>query len=351
MFDNDRKRAGQALVPLALALLGLTAVAGLGVDTVLALLVRSQLQSAVDGAVMAASRAALADRQTVATQIFNANFPVGYMMTSSRSAGPLSISGNRHTMTATAAVPTFFMKVFGRNSLTVNAGSTATLIPAADPVEMIVIDEDSLDNSTPGVVTISNAPINCGNGNSARCVNDDIANPYVRTPLFQRGRNILPHAGLTLPTGQTGDEGLFRFSNPDPQRSQQNGATFTMTQLVTSTGAASNENNLDKIDDVIPMRTPEIQAMNGKRFCALVFDSDVSVDTSSHYAVLKGATMGLTAFTVTSVGSSSGSTLPNITVTLLSVAEVNATCGEAKAFGDLGSSGGTGSGAVTVYRE
>jgi len=347
MLKTNTKRKGLAAVWMAAGILAFTAAGGLAVDSVLVMMVRSRLQSAVDGALMAGVRAPSDARSSTASSVFAANFPTGYLLTSSRSVSPLSNSGNVYSMTGTAVLPTFFMGLVNRNSLTVNATASVTLVPASDPVEMILIDEDTIDNGLSVIQTLSGNPVKCGNSNSARCVNDDIANLYVRTQLFTRGLNILPYSPLTLPTGQTGDEGLFRFTSPDPQTSQQNGATFTMAELLTATGAASNENNLDKIDDVFPMRTTEIQGMAGKKFCALVYDSDVSVDTSSHYAVLKGATMGITAFTVTSVGTASGSTLPGITVSLLSSAEVTSTCAAAKAYADLSVGA---SSAATVYR-
>ena len=55
-----------------------------------------------------------------------------------------------------------------------------------------------------------------------------------------------------LPAGLIGDEGLFRFTKPDPQVSLQNGATFTTLEFITAMGAATDENNLDKIDGVAP---------------------------------------------------------------------------------------------------
>ncbi len=67
----------------------------------------------------------------------------------------------------------------------------------------------------------------------------------MRTLLFTRGNNITPFSGLTLPTGQIGNVGLFRFTKSDPQVSLQNGATFTTLEFITATGAAAVENNLD----------------------------------------------------------------------------------------------------------
>ena len=54
-------------------------------------------------------------------------------------------------------------------------------------------------------------------------------------------------------TGEVEDEGLFRFTNSDPQQSQDGGAPFTVQEFLFATGAAGDENNLDKIDGVVPL--------------------------------------------------------------------------------------------------
>lgn len=149
----------------------------------------------------------------------------------------------------------------------------------------------------------------------------------MRTHLFTRNTSILPYNGLVLRSGQIGDEGFFRFSKPDPQTSVQNGAQFTLKHLVTATCAANNENNLDKIDGVVPMRN-DLSTLVGKTVCALVYDSDVSADVPAGFASLKGATKGLTAFLVTAANPSpqGGSYLPWLTVNLLSLAEAQNVC-------------------------
>jgi len=74
--------------------------------------------------------------------------------------------------------------------------------------------------------------------------------------------------------------------------------------------------------------------------CAVVYDSDVSADVKDNYASLKGATSGLTAFTVTAVGPDpdgpGGSALPLITVDLLPSNEVVSTCEQVLAPQDDG---------------
>ena len=195
-------------------------------------------------------------------------------------------------------------------------------------VEFLLIDEDSIDNGTSTIEDISfNAPF-CGAGDPSVCVNDDIADPGVRAPLFT---DITPFSGLVLPTGEIDDEGLFRLTLDDPQVSLQNDATFTIAELMAATGAAADENNLDKVDGVAPLGAADIADLEGKTFCALVYDSDISVDVSDGYGSLKGATLGLAAFKVTAIGPDpdgpEGSVLPSITIDILDVSETCAALG------------------------
>jgi len=191
----------------------------------------------------------------------------------------------------------------------------------------LLIDEETIDNGIQSIEDISFNPPNCGGGDPSVCVNDDISDPGVRTLLFTRGTDVTPLSGLVLPTGEIGDEGLFRFSNPDPQVSLQNGAIFTTAEFITAMGAASDENNLDKIDGVAPLDEADILELEGETICAVVYDSDISIDVEKGFGSLKGATLGLTAFEVTAVEPDpSGSVLPQITVNLLPSSEVVTTC-------------------------
>ena len=198
----------------------------------------------------------------------------------------------------------------------------------------IVIDEDSIDNGTESIQDISfNAPfcggLGAGVGDPGVCVNDDIADPAVRTPLFSRPlENPVPGGTtLVLPTGRVGDEALFRFGNPDPQVSLLGTPPFSIQEFITATGAAADEDNLDKIDGVVPLGAVDIADLEGKTVCAVVYDNDLSADVKDGYTSLKGATLGLTAFTVTAVEPDpGGSVLPSITVDLLPSADVQTVC-------------------------
>ena len=190
---------------------------------------------------------------------------------------------------------------------------------------LLMIDADTINNGIKSIQNISSKSPFCGDGSSSVCVNDDIADPGVREILFTRGNDITPYTGLVLTTGKKGDEGLFQFTNPDLQISQQNGATFTIQEFIFAQGAAANENNLDKVSGVRALTAAQILELEGQTVCAVVYDSDISVDRSAGFASLKGSTLGITAFTVTAVTPVSKA-LPKITVDLLDSSEVLPTC-------------------------
>jgi len=129
---------GFVLVYMAGLLALLMLASGLAVDSGRAYLVKAQLSKAVDGAALAAARSLNSGNpRAEATQIFKANFPPGYMGTSS-SSDPTSAlnffsstvnaaSGvNVVTVSASAVLPTTFMNVANVNQVTVASTGEAT---------------------------------------------------------------------------------------------------------------------------------------------------------------------------------------------------------------------------------
>ena len=309
-------RAGSYLVLFTLVATALFGLAGMATDLIWAYVVKARLVSATEAAVLAAiEHAPSSSYIAVADDVFNANFRSDWPLAVSRShAQPVvSSDGNGDVslrMTATAETPTTFMRVFGYRKLVANATSRAFR-----PVKpsLLLCDEDCLDNGSPEVDVLANV-WGCGNGDPAKCVNDDISNIGLRHPLFTRPNNVLPLSGITLPTGQTGDEGLFRFTRDDPQVSNQNGATFTLQEFLAASGAAADENNLDKVAGVQALGSAAILNLVDVEFCLVAFDSDVSADPSTGEASLKGDTLGVAAGKVT--GTTGGGDLPRIVVNL-----------------------------------
>jgi len=132
--DHAREK-GIALVYMAVFLVPLLACTGLAVDLGRGYLVRVALARAVDAAALAAARNIAADSSQAlraANNIFNANFPAGFLGVSSVENPPQVTttvgSDGSHiiTVSSSATVPTTFMRIAGPESLTVAASAQAT---------------------------------------------------------------------------------------------------------------------------------------------------------------------------------------------------------------------------------
>jgi Flp pilus assembly protein TadG len=129
---------GVALIYMAVTLTTLLLATGLAVDSGRAYVVKAQLTKAVDGAALAAARHLNSGNpRGEAEQVFKANFPAGYMGTSSvtdpTTAGNFyslvtdNVNGvNRITITASAILPTTFMRLADNYEVTVGASGEAT---------------------------------------------------------------------------------------------------------------------------------------------------------------------------------------------------------------------------------
>ncbi len=137
---------------------------GLAVDAGIAYLVKAKLSGAVDAAALAAGRSvnlantvsqATTSATTMAQQFFAANFPSGYFGTTSPTVTPTftqEVDGDGNitgvldiAVAASVSVPTYFMRIFGDNSVTVNASGTAT---RRGLVMMLVLDKSASMNTT-----------------------------------------------------------------------------------------------------------------------------------------------------------------------------------------------------------
>src|SRR5262245_25910185 len=120
---NVAREDGVALVYMAAMITGFLLFSGLAVDSGRAYLVKAQLTKAVDGAALGAARNVNSGSpQASAAQIFKANFPPGYMGTSTAS-DPTAASDfyqlttdsstgvNTVTINASAVLPTTFMSL------------------------------------------------------------------------------------------------------------------------------------------------------------------------------------------------------------------------------------------------
>ena len=155
-------RRGAIAVFIALAIVPLVGFIGIGTDTARAFMVKSRLSTALDAAGLAGGKAFFSDtRDADMTMFFNANFPAGYM--EATVSGPtVVITGDAGTtqviqLTASATVPTAFMRLFGYNDITVSASAEITRQQTLLDVVLSIDMSGSMTTSTGGTTRIAAA--------------------------------------------------------------------------------------------------------------------------------------------------------------------------------------------------
>jgi Flp pilus assembly protein TadG len=127
-------RKGQVIILVTLAVVLLLLLVGLALDSGIGYAVKAKLNSAVDAAAIAAGRAGSGGdtvaAEAAASTFFHANFPAGYLR-AEVSEPTVDISVNPDTgewtisVSATAVVPTYFLRIRGNNTFTANATAVA----------------------------------------------------------------------------------------------------------------------------------------------------------------------------------------------------------------------------------
>jgi Flp pilus assembly protein TadG len=130
---------GQVMVTVGIVLVVLVTLTGLAIDSGRAYSVKAKLNAALDAAGIAAARAIANGTQPAidaATTFFNSNYPTDYMesepnfcpnnggapiITTDPNTGDIAI-----TVSATANMPTMFMRIIGQDTVDVAATTTAT---------------------------------------------------------------------------------------------------------------------------------------------------------------------------------------------------------------------------------
>ena len=197
-------------------------------------------------------------------------------------------------------------------------GICLAAVPAAVPnaVTFLVIDDGSIDNGAPAIVALADQL----GSTPAFLVNDGIAAPGLRTEL-----PIPISTELTLGTGQVGGEGWHALKTI-PASWDAAGPDDGLRNYVNAAPGLGTEGDpealLDKIPDVTPLRTAGLQMLLDKTGCALVYDSNVSVNYDPLQGNLGGPNLGLIAFTVMGVGDPVGSVLPPVDIVVEDTAEV-----------------------------
>jgi hypothetical protein len=200
--------------------------------------------------------------------------------------------------------------------------------PPAPPALFILIDEDGIDNGPR--YWEDGGPYNAAKLKSftASEVNDDISHLARRMQLRYFAAN--PGKVIWLWSGQVGDEGWFApktipssWANAGPTADGLRNFLGNPSQPFTHNvgpglGTGNNpESLLDKIPNVIPLRAEGLWGLIGRTVCALVWDSDISINYGPIEGSLKGEKLGVAAFEVQDVvylNGFSSSTLPRVKI-------------------------------------
>jgi hypothetical protein len=247
------------------------------------------------------------------------------------------------TTTATVSGETITRTTNTAENTAAGGSGNASKTWLAGGAVLLIIDEDSIDNgihfnASGGLIT-PDGPDFFGNLD----VNDDKPSHTQRDVLRYFAQNV--GRTITVKTGQTGDEGWFA-PNCIPAKWLSGSSNACLTDLAQREQGISNyfgtgagvpsQSRLDKIPAVMPLRALGLNSLVGKDICAVVYDSDISINydkstfpfTSGN---LQGETLGVVAFTVnqtTTLNGFSSSTLPQVTLTIRD----SSTCGNFELF-------------------
>ncbi len=251
---NFLDERGVALIYMAVVLTTLLLSTGLAVDTGRAYIVKAQLSKAVDGAALGAARMLNSGNpKGEATRIFNANFPPGYLGTAPApdptaaanffDLKTIPASGvNVVTVTASAKLPTTFMRLANFNDLTVTSTGQATRRMV--DLSLVLDVSSSIGWRWPAVRDASRAFVNAFDaandrislvtyGNGARVIDAmPAAHGFNKVGVMADIPNALPGGSTNMV------EGLYR--GWDELRAVANGQQSGLRVIVLFTDGASN---------------------------------------------------------------------------------------------------------------
>lgn len=172
----------------------------------------------------------------------------------------------------------------------------------------LIIDQESIDN-----------------GNEPNDFSEDDVNGQREILSFFRD-NI--DEEIVLYTGQVGDEGWFALMNTPEEWDEVGPTEFgARNYLEAGAGLGGDEDDelLDEVPDVIPLRATSLTMLTGQRIIAVVYDSDISINYDPITGDLQGENLGIVAFEVLEVKErtdGSSSDLPSVNIRILDAAAV-----------------------------
>ncbi len=190
-----RDRSGNMAIIAALGAIPMVLAIGFAIDYTRAASARSDLQEAVDAAVLAGARDGTANWATVATNMFNASLRTTDFTLASKT---FTLDGSGHYVgTANGTVKTTFSGLMAVTSLPVSATATAVVKAASDKVCILLLNT----SATPGLLLNGGANISAPNcqvhvkstGNPAVTFNASTTLSTKKTCIA--GANVLDNGG------------------------------------------------------------------------------------------------------------------------------------------------------------
>jgi hypothetical protein len=255
---------------------------------------------------------------------------------------PADASNVRVTFTSPRGDVYDFVNTGGDSFFVTGVSATSDVPPPPSAAVFLIIDEDGIDNGDRyWLNTATSFTPSTIRSWTANDVNDDRPGLAQRLQLRFFANNV----GKTywLWTGQVGDEGWFApkvipssWASAGPTTDGLRNFLGNPSQpfphnVGPGLGTSRNpERLLDEIPHVIPLRAEGLWGLRGKTVCALVWDSDISInyDQGTPLGIngnLQGEKLGVVAFDVLDVvylGGFSSSTLPRVQVTIRNANEV-----------------------------
>jgi len=144
-----RSNQGAVAPLIAIVMLALIGCMGFAIDVGRSVLVRARLVDALDAAGLAVgARLSTTDYSADALKFVSANFKGGYAgATVTKVTATANSTKSVISLSATATVPTIFMKIFGQKSVTVNAASEVTRSSTGLELVMVLDNTGSMDQS------------------------------------------------------------------------------------------------------------------------------------------------------------------------------------------------------------
>lgn len=252
--EPRQEEAGQSIVLIALALVGLLAFVGIAVDVGFVFARQTQLQAAVDSAALAGVVELVGDTgndagaNLKAEQFFNTNgFDIqvrdvlGQALGYGRSLGVSDLGAIQYELTATWPVDLFFLRLIGQEAVTLTRGAVAGVFPMADIYASRRIEDGVLSTSNQAVFGLNS------------CTN-------MGDPFSPDGSPWAPGAysynyRILIPPDYDSQHDIVRVELYDPDSYNQPGSTF----VVQHTQTAQNPGGMPLFQTLTCPNTSQVQ--------------------------------------------------------------------------------------------